>query len=169
METFAALLALCVGKSSVDSPHKDQWRRALMFSLICAWTNGWANNRDVGDLRRRRAHHDVTVMWRNSHMGSSNTDLRFCQTPFLSLCPIPCSIKVVWILTRCHIQMTRIGMKIIYILNYSYILGSIQFSMINHNTVKTVTYQLRTLISWSFGWYPSCCSSCCTDTGKVPP
>ena len=22
-----------------------------MFSMICAWTNGWANNRDAGDLR----------------------------------------------------------------------------------------------------------------------
>ena len=22
----------------------------LMFSLICAWTNGWVNNRDAGDL-----------------------------------------------------------------------------------------------------------------------
>ena len=27
-------------RSSVDSPHTDQWRRALMFSLICACTNG---------------------------------------------------------------------------------------------------------------------------------
>ena len=26
--------------------------------------NGWANNRDAGDLRRHRAHHDVTVMYR---------------------------------------------------------------------------------------------------------
>ena len=26
-------------------PHKGQWRRALMFSLICAWINGWINNR----------------------------------------------------------------------------------------------------------------------------
>ena len=33
-----------------------------MFSLICAWTNDWANNRDAGDLRRHRAHYDVTVM-----------------------------------------------------------------------------------------------------------
>ena len=33
-----------------------------MFSLIGAWTNGWVNNRDVGDLRRHRAHYDVTVM-----------------------------------------------------------------------------------------------------------
>ena len=33
----------------VDSPHKGQWRGALMFSLICGWTNGWANNRATGD------------------------------------------------------------------------------------------------------------------------
>ena len=35
----------------------------LMFSLICVWINGWVNNRKVGDLRRHRAHYDVTVMW----------------------------------------------------------------------------------------------------------
>ena len=40
----------------MDSPHKGQWRGTLMFSLICAWTNGWANNRYAGDLRRHRAH-----------------------------------------------------------------------------------------------------------------
>ena len=33
--------------SPVDSPHKGQWRRALMFSLIFAWINGWANKRDL--------------------------------------------------------------------------------------------------------------------------
>ena len=42
-----------IHRSPVNSPHKGQWRRALMFSLICAWTNGWPNNRDAGDLRRR--------------------------------------------------------------------------------------------------------------------
>ena len=36
--------------------------RALMFSLICAWMNGWVNNREAGDLRCHRTHHDVTVM-----------------------------------------------------------------------------------------------------------
>ena len=35
---------------------------ALMFSLTCAWTNGWTNNWDPIDLRRHRAHYDVTVM-----------------------------------------------------------------------------------------------------------
>ena len=39
-----------------------QWRGALMFSLICAWINGWVNNREAGDLRRHRAHYDVIVM-----------------------------------------------------------------------------------------------------------
>ena len=40
---------------------KCQWRGALMFSLIWAWLNGWVNNREAGDLRRHRAHYDVTV------------------------------------------------------------------------------------------------------------
>ena len=72
IETFSALLALCEGnplvisesidRSTVDFPYKGQWRGALMFSLICARTNGWANNRNSGDLRRLRAHYDVTVM-----------------------------------------------------------------------------------------------------------
>ena len=39
-----------------------RWRGALMFSLICAWTRGWTNNRDAGDLRRHRTHYDVTIM-----------------------------------------------------------------------------------------------------------
>ena len=51
-----------IHRSPVNSPHKGQWRGPLMFSLICDWTNGWVNNRDAGDLRRRRAHYDVTVM-----------------------------------------------------------------------------------------------------------
>ena len=48
--------------SPVNSPHKGQWRGALMFSLICVWINGWGNNREAGDLRRYHAHYDVTVM-----------------------------------------------------------------------------------------------------------
>ena len=39
METFFALLVFCLGifRSPVNSPHKGQWRGALMFSVICAW------------------------------------------------------------------------------------------------------------------------------------
>ena len=45
----------------VNSPHKGQWRVALMFSLICVWINDWVNNREADDLRRYHAHYDVTV------------------------------------------------------------------------------------------------------------
>ena len=52
-----------IHRSTVNSPHKGQWRGALVFSLICAWMNIWVNNREAGDLRRYRAHYDVTVMF----------------------------------------------------------------------------------------------------------
>ena len=47
--------------STVGFSHKGQWRGALVFSLICAGTNGWANTRDPGDLRRHLAYYDATV------------------------------------------------------------------------------------------------------------
>ena len=47
----------------VNSPHKGQWRGALIFSLIWGWINGWLNNRKAGDLRRHRAHYGVTVIY----------------------------------------------------------------------------------------------------------
>ena len=69
-----------IHRSPADSPHKGQWRGALMFSLICAWTKGWTNNRDAGDVTRHRAHYDVTVMWTRILLcrhwwGSSNLNL----------------------------------------------------------------------------------------------
>ena len=57
------------GHLSVNSPHKGQWRGALMFSLIYAWTNGWAKYRDAGDLRRHCTHYDVTVIRCNGMKG----------------------------------------------------------------------------------------------------
>ena len=51
-----------IHRSPVNSPHKGQWRRALMFSLICVWINGWVTNREAGDLRHYRTHYDVIVM-----------------------------------------------------------------------------------------------------------
>ena len=44
-------------RSLVNSPHKGQWRGALIFSLIY----GWVNNREADDLRRHRAQYGVTV------------------------------------------------------------------------------------------------------------
>ena len=52
------------------SPFKDQWHGAFRVYFICAWTSAWANNRDAGDLRRHRAHFDVTVMLHELHLPS---------------------------------------------------------------------------------------------------
>ena len=52
-----------IHRSPVNFLHKGQWRGALMFSLIYAWINDWANNRKAGDLRRYPVHYDVIVMW----------------------------------------------------------------------------------------------------------
>ena len=64
IEAFSALLAFARGihRPPVNSPHKGQWRGASVFSLICAWINGWVNTREAGYLRRYRAYYDVTVM-----------------------------------------------------------------------------------------------------------
>ena len=56
------VFVLGIHRSPMNSPHKWQWCGASMFSLICAWINGWVNNREDGDMRRHRAHYDVTAM-----------------------------------------------------------------------------------------------------------
>ena len=45
-EAFVRGIPLVTG----DFSHKGQWRGALMFSLICVWTNDWANTRDADDF-----------------------------------------------------------------------------------------------------------------------
>ena len=51
-----------IHRSPVNTSHKDQWRGALMFSLICSWINGWVNNREAGDLKRHCPHCEVIGM-----------------------------------------------------------------------------------------------------------
>ena len=65
MELFSALLVICAGNSPATGEFPAQGpatRKMLMFSLICARVN----NREAGDLRRHRDHHDVTVMYWHS-------------------------------------------------------------------------------------------------------
>ena len=51
-----------IHRSPVNSLHRGQLRGALVFSFICVWINGWVNNGDAGELRRHRAHYEVTIM-----------------------------------------------------------------------------------------------------------
>ena len=67
-------------RSPVNSPHKGQWRGALLFSLICPWINDWVNKCETGDLRRHRAHCDVTVM--------TSRDLHYIHRPSLQGSPL---------------------------------------------------------------------------------
>ena len=73
METCSALLALCAGNSPVTSefPAQSQCRGASIFSLICAWIYGCVNG-EAGDLRRHRAHYDVTVLYSCDSMNTSD-------------------------------------------------------------------------------------------------
>ena len=65
-----------IHRSTLNSPHKGQWRGALMFSLICSWMNDWVNNRETGDLRRHHVHYDVTVM---AHKQCATPVHAFCE------------------------------------------------------------------------------------------
>ena len=49
-------------RSPLNSSHKGPWRGALIFPLICAWINGWVNNRESGDSGRHNNHYEVTAM-----------------------------------------------------------------------------------------------------------
>ena len=70
-----------IHRSPVNFLHKSQWRRALMFSLICTWINSWVNYREAGDLRRHRAHYDVIVM---KSLQRSSDPREIIQTMLLS-------------------------------------------------------------------------------------
>ena len=72
METFLALLAICAGNSPVSGEFHAQrpvtWSFGVFFDLRL--NKGWVNNREAGDLRRYRAHYDVTVMLFTGDTGS---------------------------------------------------------------------------------------------------
>ena len=89
METFSALLALCAGNSPVtgEVPLQRRVMRSFDVLVICTWINGWVNNREAGDLRRHRAHYDITVMWLWNDIRRSVQTHQY--SPFNLLCHIP--------------------------------------------------------------------------------
>ena len=66
-----------IHRSPGNSPHKGQWRGALVFSLIGGWINGWVNNGEAGDFRRNGANYDVIVMKTNVWMLWFNFQQRY--------------------------------------------------------------------------------------------
>ena len=83
--------------SPVNSPHKGQWRGALMFSLICAWINSWVNNQDAGDLRRHRTQYDVAVVTKLVPLLFILTPIGIFRSVWLaSVFTTSCSSSVSW-------------------------------------------------------------------------
>ena len=65
MEIFSALLAICAGNSPVtgEFPTQSPVTRSFdVFFNVRLKKKGWVKNGEAGDLRRHRAHHDVTLM-----------------------------------------------------------------------------------------------------------
>ena len=64
METYSALLAICGGNSPVpgEFPTQRPVTRSCDVLFDLRLNNGWVNDRGAGDLRRYRAHYDVSVM-----------------------------------------------------------------------------------------------------------
>ena len=50
-EMLSALLPLCKGNPSLDSPHKGPVMCSFDFSFLVAWRSCWTNSGVVGDLR----------------------------------------------------------------------------------------------------------------------
>ena len=70
----------------VNSLHKGQWCKALMFSLICVWNNRWVNKGDAGDLRRQSS----CSLWRHCndrywHIEAWTKWLSFCRQHFFEM------------------------------------------------------------------------------------
>ena len=91
-----------IHRSPVNSPHKGQWRGALMFSLICVWINGWVNNREAGDLRHYRGHYDVIVMVSLNSLVPGRCSNNFKSLIFklvsrIDILTISCKIAVGWV------------------------------------------------------------------------
>ena len=63
-----------IHRSPVNSPDKGQWRGALMFSLICAWRNGWVNATVETPRRQLWRHCNVVAPKRCNAMRRNGED-----------------------------------------------------------------------------------------------
>ena len=115
----------------VNSPHKRQWRGALMFNSICAWINSWVHNREAGNLRPtiligRNSHHKCThyitrkCEWLNT-VSQFSTEIHFNTLTLVSLTPMTSAlgtklrcpdVRWLWrdIITYFSIEWTKINL-----------------------------------------------------------
>ena len=80
-------------RSPVNSPHKSQWRGALVLSLICAWINALVNTRAHCDVIVKILH--WALQWKQTYIsliaqiaplsfqGSHRTQTQTCEMRWL--------------------------------------------------------------------------------------
>ena len=141
-------------------PSQRPVTRTLMPSLTCAWTNGWANNRDVGDLRRHHAH-DVPVMIAlQLPFGTSLLSLFALQIP-LYFCPFAaltiCLVSWRRYLTNCISDIlwrswSDMPQRIIYNIgsNRLYNLGQTIISYVADMSSHNYMYLNIKYVNWEF-------------------
>ena len=129
----------------VNSPHKGQWRRAFMFSLICAWITGWINNSEAGVLRRHCGHYDVTVMWlvclyNSNTLSKYSEKIKLNGLNYARYRPVVQEhFKIVSCTEKCFLQIIR---RLLIILNSHY-LRALEYQLhtdINHTRNEISIY-----------------------------
>ena len=100
-----------IHRSPVNSPHKGQWRGALMFSLICTWINGWVNNRETGWFETPSPplwRHCNVDLWINHQWGKALLATFSSHKQLLNL--VTCHFIYITKFCNCFIKMVNIRM-----------------------------------------------------------
>ena len=144
-----------IHRSPVDSPHKGQSRGAMMFSLICVWTNGWANSWETGHLRRHRAHYDDTVMTKNrqSHVMSLSIAITHSEWTY--------DYPIIYKYISLVIYSIRITMKLLQ--SASFVSTSYDLNQDNLQGCFELYFHC---VVWSHKYYPVCVYLLATWTAK---
>ena len=109
-----------IHRSPVNSPHKGQWRGALIFSLICVWTNGWVNNREAGDLRcqcgRMTQFHNLSSSIANINLILHTTKTNDNKDFAFHLATTHVRLHVVYIIWPLDLRIKNLKLCITYII-----------------------------------------------------
>ena len=108
---------------------------AELFYIFCALTSTWPNNRDASDLRRHRAHFDVTVMFRRCALMYSLVKLYYS----------PKNIHTVLI---CYDYIINSHMFCVIRLSIFFRVASSALPAPNHHKPQSNTYLFVCLVTW---------------------
>ena len=116
---------------------------AELWFFICAWINDWVNNREAGDLRRHRAHYDVTVMAEKNTPAGHHTTKKECVkfTPILGLAC--CSTDALNILSYRHSHSNATNSEIIVFASANDTLSFMQVSTTSPTLISKACPSLK--------------------------